>query len=198
MNAIERANDLMTKLVKQKENDLLAIENHLNDCRDRMSKAQQDKDAAAAALDGAAFAAADSVMHGIETEIKMYEARRKQIISHDLIGEDENEAIIDSLLSYEATIADEFKKAIAPHLDALEKIRAGYAAEVDTTENTLRNWTSQIRPTYINRNGKSRFVDGKYTNRFDSPQPVRVVEYRGCEASGALGKLLDAVKRSMK
>lgn len=198
MNERERIAKTMEELIESKKAQIEEINSKLEELNAEASGCLKEMDAAASDLDEAAYSCSEAKLERVNSKISMYKARQDQISKSDYISEEESEAAIDCLLDYEKTIADEFEKAITPHLAALAKLHGEYIDEVSLTENTLREWTRQIRQTYYNRNGSTRTVDGKRTNRFDTPQALRLVPYIGCKASGALGTLLDAVKRSME
>ena len=198
MNERERVTSKINDLVDAKNSQLADISARLDELHAEMDAAETSMAAAASVLNEDAFASAEATLKKVKTKIEMYNSRRKQIAAQEYVSEEESEATIDSLLDYEKKLAAEFEKSITPHISALETILSDYVEEVQKTENTLIRWTSAIRDTYMNRNGGTRTVDGKPTKRFDTPQRIRLTPYIGCKASGALGTLLDAVKRSMK
>lgn len=198
MNERERVTSKINDLVDAKNSQLADISARLDELHAEMDAAETSMAAAASVLNEDAFASAEATLKKVKTKIEMYNSRSKQIAAQEYVSEEESEATIDSLLDYEKKLAAEFEKSITPHISALETILSNYIEEVQKTENTLNRWTSTIRVTYMNRTGRTRTVDGKCTNRFDTPQTIRIVPYIGCKASGALNTLLDTVKRSME
>ena len=193
MNELEKVKKQMRDLLDCRQKQLEEIADRLDTLHGEAEAARRGMDEAAAALDETAFAKAEADIKSAETRIAMYESRRDQIVQQELIGEAESDAVIDGLLAYERTLEANFKAAIEPHLAALTEIRSDYVNEVMEVEQTISTWTNTIRRSYINRAGGTRTVNGKRTNRFDTPQAIHPGGYTGCKASGALGTLLDTV-----
>lgn len=197
MTELERVNDRINELVEQRRVQLEEIDNRLNDLASNGESARSMMKDAAAVLNEKAYADAEAKLKRAESMIEMYKSRREQISSQEYIGEEESEETINSLLDYEDKLEADFKKAIEPHLSALEEIRDKYVFDVSQTEQMIMRWTNTIRRSFYNRSGSQRVVNGKWTNRFDEPQPIHRVSYLGCKASSALGTLLDTVKQSL-
>ena len=197
MNEVEKIYKKIDALVSKKDEELAKVNEKLAELRADEIAAKSAMDAAMNDLDEAAYNSAEFKLKASQSRRAMYEGKLDQIAKQEYVSEEESEATIDALLDYEKVLQANFEKAIMPHLTALEELLAAYYADVDKTENTLRKWTNTIRKTYYNRSGSVREVNGESTNRFDTPQPVRVLPYTGCKSAGALRSLLDSVKKSV-
>lgn len=135
-----------------------------------------------------------------QAALDMYSGRYDQIRKQEYVTEAESDSVIDSLLGYEDTLAEDFKKAIAEPLRKLADLYKEYKAAVVDTENTIRNWERNVHANYSTRGGTKykNEVTGEWTDRSPSPVPVHRLPYTGCSEATQLGDYLNKVEDLLK
>ena len=170
---------------------------------EKQTEAQTQKEAAELALKEAtermdldAYEEAKTARRKAQTAIDMYGGRYKQISQQEYISEEESDKVIDGLLDYEATLAADFKAAVAEPLKQLAAILTGYQNEVADTERTISAWGANIHANY-NTRGTTTFTDpatGQPTHRSANPVPVHRMGYNGCSEAAQLKDYLEKAK----
>ena len=138
------------------------------------------------------YEAAKNQKHKAQTALDMYNGRYNQIKQQEYISEADSDKVVDSLLAYEGTLAEDFKAAVAEHLKALAGLLKDYKDAVRDTEVTLTNWQRDIHANY-NTRGSSQFYDeltGKHTDRSPRPVAVHTMPYTGCAEAARLSDYL--------
>ena len=187
----ELVQDKMSDMLSARNNELNELKQRENDAASRIRIAEKDMENATRSTDLAAYSEAKERKASAENEVEMFKARYRQLHSSDFITEDESDKVIRSLLDYEKELERSYCEAIKTALENISKIHAEYREEVKQTEQTIKDWTKNIHPNYIKDGGMRALPDGTYTNRMETPQPVRRSEYLGCNVSFTINRLFD-------
>ena len=171
----------------------------LEEIRRKQTAARTDREAAEMAMRQAAevmnvdqYETAKAAKTRAETALDMYAARFDQIQKQEYVSEEDSDSTIKSLLTYEDQLTAEFKAAAAKHVKALAELRKTYTDELADTEWTLTAWQQDIHRNYLSYNGAMHpDGNGGYTNRSQTPVPVRVMPFTGCTEASKLGEYLN-------
>lgn len=185
-NVIEKVKSQIREMQETKEKELEIV-------KTKEAEAYELKAAAEAALKDAtsymnleAYEAARENRKKAQIALDMYSAKYKQIAQKEYISEEESDKVVDSLLSYEDDLAENFKAAIAEPLKILNELQEKYFNEIKATEQTIVEWTRKIHPNY--RSFGTTFADG--TNRSKEPVAVRRLPFEGCKEANQLKNYL--------
>lgn len=190
MNTRTETERKIDEMLKQKNSDLDHIAQMQEDARRRKAAAEEAERAATENMDLEAYEAAKEEKRKARLALDMYGEKFKQLKDRELTTEEESDAVIDSLLSYEADLARDFEEKASEHIEALAKISAAYFDEVTQTEKTLKRWQIEIHRNY--RSQTATYADGSH--RSPHPVPVRSTPYNGCEQALTVARFLDNVK----
>ena len=163
-----------------------------NEILRQIEAAEKDSTAAAERMDLEAFEAAEERKKKAQNAAEMYRRRYDQIKHREYISEEESDATIDSLLAYEAELAEEFKQSIAKIYKRLEGILDEYTANVADVETTFLEWTSEIHSNFRSFSGTMRTdpLTGARTNRMEKALPVHAHPYVGGDEAARLADFL--------
>lgn len=188
-NKTQEIKNRMAELIAERTKELEAIEEEITKTQEYRSELMADLDTAAAQLDLANYENAKENLKQTEVSLEMYFKRLKQIQAKKVISEEESDRVIDSLLRYEESLAEDFKKDIAAPLKQLADILEAYRAEVREAEETLTNWQRDIHANYISRGGAMYYdeMTESYTERSKTPVQVHGTPYTGCSEAEVLG-----------
>ena len=189
-NKAQEVQARITEMIEQKAADLDAISKKQAEARTQLEAAELAIKDATASMDLDAYEKATAAKRKAQTALDMYGGRYAQISQQEYISEEESDKVIDSLLSYEEELAEDFKKAIAEPLKTLAALQDAYANSVQEAEKTIRKWTADIHANY--RVQGTTYANG--TNRSDSPKPVRMTPYTGCSEANILANYLQKAK----
>lgn len=171
----------------------------LETIRQKQAEARSQIEAAALAMKQAteemnvdSYEEAKNRKRKAQTALDMYNGRYEQIKQQEYISEAESDSVVDSLLEYEKTLAEDFKAAAAVHLKKLAELLKDYKAAVQDTESTLTSWQRDIHANYNSRGLSSRVdpLTGQNTYRMERPIPVHSMPYTGCAEAGRMGEYL--------
>ena len=190
MTAVQKAQKQMTELRNKKAAQLQTIEEMRQDAAQKAQEAQDALERATAEMNLEKYEQAQNDLRKALTSEQMYKARADQLQRQEIISEDESDAVINSLLSYEDALADKLAADIAPHLDALETILTAYQADVKETENTISEWCSTVHAYYRSETTTYTGPDGERTNRAPYALAVHPNGYAGSEASRFLDQFI--------
>ena len=185
VNAVTKANDLITELTEKKAAQISDIQNKITEAISARDHAEAEIKAATDRMDIEAYEAAKSAKNRAASAIEMYTARYNQLQRNDYITEEESDKVIKSILDYEKEQEQEFAKAAAPIIDKLRNLLEEYAGDVQRAELVLNAWTTEIHANY-------RTIDGTRNVR---PLPVHVVPYTGSEESITVRKFLNEMDK---
>lgn len=167
----------------------------LETIRQKQTEARSQIEAAALAMKQAteemnvdSYEEAKNRKRKAQTALDMYNGRYEQIKQQEYISEAESDSVVDSLLEYEKTLAEDFKAAAAVHLKKLAELLKGYKAAVQDTESTLTSWQRDIHANYNTRGGSTYYDEftGQHTHRSPQPVPVHRFAYTGCAEAGRM------------
>ena len=171
----------------------------LETIRQKQAEARSQIEAAALAMKQAteemnvdSYEEAKNRKRKAQTALDMYNGRYEQIKQQEYISEAESDSVVDSLLEYEKTLAEDFKAAAAVHLKKLAELLKDYRAAVQDTESTLTSWQRDIHANYNSRGLSSRVdpLTGQNTYRMERPIPVHSMPYTGCAEAERMGDYL--------
>ena len=182
-------------LQEDKRQELAKIQGMMDEASARKAAAEVAIKDATTALDGDAYEAAQGELRRAKSAISMYKGRLAQIQKQEYVTQEDGDATVDRLLQYEDDLAAQLEKDIQGPLQQLRDLQQKYADEIRATEDTIRNWTQNIRRNYRAFGGTTYMVGGKPTNVSKTPQPVHSVAFTGCQASHALRTFLTGPAR---
>lgn len=171
----------------------------LETIRQKQTEARSQIEAAALAMKQAteemnvdSYEEAKNRKRKAQTALDMYNGRYEQIKQQEYISEAESDSVVDSLLEYEKTLAEDFKAAAAVHLKKLAELLKDYKAAVKDTEDTLTSWQRDIHANYNTRGGSTYYDEftGQHTHRSPQPVPVHRFAYTGCAEAERMGDYL--------
>ena len=199
-NITEEVQERIKKLTGDKAAELAKIHQKQNEARTQIEAAGLAIKEATAVMNLEAYEKATADKRKAQAALDMYSGRYDQIRKQEYVTEAESDSVIDSLLGYEKTLEEDFKKAVAEPLKKLAELRKEYEAAVVETENTIKNWERNIHANYSTR-GATKYKDpvtGQYTDRSNTPVPVHRLPYNGCSEAIQLGLYLEKAAPLMK
>ena len=182
-------------LQENKRQELAKIQGMMDEAGARKAAAEVAIKDATTALDGDKYEAAQEELRRAKSAISMYHARLAQIQAQEYVTQEDGDATVDRLLQYEDDLAAQLEKDIQEPLRQLRDLQQKYAGEIRDTEETIRQWTQDIRRNYRSFGGTTYMVDGKPTNVSKTPQPVHAMTFIGCQASNVLHTFLTGPAR---
>ena len=183
-NAVTKTNEMITKLLEDKETQLRNISIEMNAARAAQDQAEADLKKATESTDLKAYSKAKHAKEEAAAALEMYGARYAQLQHNKYVTESESDKVIDDLLSYEKNREQEFRNALAPFVEGLRDLFTEYRNDVTMAENTISTWTSTIHANY-------RTFDGSRSQR---PRAVHIIPYTGCAEAREVNTFLDALK----
>ena len=176
-------------LEKKKAEELETITQKIKENNAALTAAKAEIQRATESTNLKEYQAAKTKEAEANSAIEMYTARYGMIERREYVTTKESDATIDALLNYEANIADEFIKTIAPAIDEIRKAYADYIESVKNTERTISAWTNRIHANY--RSETTTYADGSNVSKI--PVPVHQTAYTGCKESAVVGSFLDKI-----
>ena len=146
-------------------------------------------DAATDALNVDEYETAKAAKARARTALDMYSTRHKKLLAQEIISEKESDAVINSLIEYEKTIEEGYKKKVSGILDELRGISEEYAAAITDAEGTIGTWITEIHAYYITPNTIHRETG---TNR--APHSVRPTSPGRCDVERETRKYIERVQ----
>ena len=199
-NITKEVQERIKKLTGDKAAELAKIHQKQNEARNQIEAAGLAIKEATAVMNLEAYEKATADKRKAQAALDMYSGRYDQIRKQEYVSEAESDSVIDSLLGYEKTLEEDFKKAVAEPLKKLAELHKEYKAAVAETENTIKNWEGNIHANYSTR-GATKYKDpvtGQYTDRSNTPVPVHRLPYNGCSEAIQLGLYLEKAAPLMK
>lgn len=129
------------------------------------------------------FAEAKKKKEEAETARAMYEGKCQQLEQQAFVSDEDSEAVVNGILAYEEQLAGEYMAAIKKPLEELQTVQKDYMEKVTEAERVLRRWTTEIHANYISGMRIQNKETGEWSNRSETPVPVRMTPYLGCTAS---------------
>lgn len=190
---LDEVKNRMKEMQDSKAAQLETIRQKQEEARTQIEAAGLAMKQATEEMDVDSYEAAKNQKHKAQTALDMYNGRYNQIKQQEYISEADSDKVVDSLLAYEGTLAEDFKAAVAEHLKALAGLLKDYRDAVADTENTLTSWQQDIHANYSTRGGTQYYDEftGKYTDRSKTPVPVHRMAYTGCDEAARLSTYLD-------
>ena len=192
-NITKEVQERIKKLTEDKAEQLTKIHQKQNEARTQIEAAGLAIKEATEVMNLEAYEKAIADKRKAQAALDMYSGRYDQIRKQEYVTEAESDSVINSLLKYEDTLAEDFKKAVAEPLKKLADLYKDYKAAVVDTENTIKNWERNIHANYSTRGG-TKYKDettGEWTDRSPSPVPVHRLPYTGCSEAVQLGQYLE-------
>ena len=191
-NITKEVQERIKKLTGDKAEQLAKIHQKQNEARNQIEAAGLAIREATEVMNLEAYEKATADKRKAQAALDMYSGRYDQIRKQEYVTEADSDSVISSLLEYEDTLAEDFKKAIAEPLKKLADLYKGYKAAVVDTENTIKNWERNIHANYSTRGGTKykNETTGEWTDRSPSPVPVHRLPYTGCSEAIQLGQYL--------
>lgn len=199
-NITKEVQERIKKLTGDKTEQLAKIHQKQTEARTQIEAAELAIREATEVMNLEAYEKAITDKRKAQAALDMYSGRYDQIRKQEYVTEAESDSTIDSLLGYEDTLAEDFKKAVAEPLKKLAELHKEYKAAVVETENTIKNWERNIHANYSTR-GATKYKDpvtGQYTDRSNTPVPVHRLPYNGCSEAIQLGLYLEKAAPLMK
>ena len=185
ISTADKVQDQINELKAERDKDLSTINDRYMEAVDKMDEINAALTEAEKAMDADKYAAAVAEKNNMLTKLSMFNSRKENIESHELVSEEESDAVIDSLLDYEEKMEKAFHNDAAALLDSMNELLSMYSDEVVKTEAALRRWTGIVHANYIDRHNHGR--------RSDHAIPVRYIPYKGSD----FYKKLDQFLRSL-
>ena len=192
---LQEVQEKITELKNTKASQLFEIQTKQAEAKTQLEAAELAIKDATERMDLDAYEEARQAKRKAQTAIDMYSGRYKQIKQQEYISEAESDKVIDSLLTYEDTLAEEFKAEASRLVKELKKLHDEYIKAVSETEQTISTWENTIRANHRTF-GVTMYMDkstGKHTDRSPAPVPVHRTPYTGCAEASAMG---DYIKKS--
>lgn len=187
----EKVSEQIDAMLTQRAQEIAVIETALASANAQKQEAEASAKAAIEKTDFAAYESAKDAQRKASAAIEMYEARLKQLTEREFISEEESDRVIDSLLAYEADLAERYADDIKTPLAALEAIHSQYRQEVQNVERIIGRWTREIHANY--RTPGTIYAETG-TNRAPYPAPVHRVPYVGSPESEKTDKYLNEIR----
>lgn len=163
-----------------------------HDARIHLQEANEKAKQAAASMSVKEYEKAQEEKKKAETAFAMYSDKLEQIRNQEYISEEDSDKIIDSLLTYEEELANDFRSELKMLLQDLNTMLCDYKNRVQNVERTITEWTTDIHANY-NTRGRTYTTDpdtGITTDRSKTPVPVHAMPYTGCDEAAQLDKYL--------
>ncbi len=193
---LEEVKNRMREMQDSKAAQLETIRQKQEEARTQIEAAALAMKQATEEMDVDSYEEAKNRKHKAQTALDMYNGRYKQIQQQEYISEADSDKVVDSLLEYEKTLAEDFKAAAAVHLKKLAELLKDYREAVKDTEWTLTSWQRDIHANYNTRGGTTYYDEftGQHTHRSPRPVPVHQMQYTGCSEAAQLGDYLEKAK----
>ena len=175
------------EMSEEKNKSLAEIQKKIDNERKAEAAAQMAIDKAVSALDFDANHKAQADLAAAAERRALLQRRADQLMKGKLVTEEESDQTIESLLKYEEDLSAVFEAEITAPLASLCKIYTSYAEAIREAERAIGTWTQGVHPNYRNRG--TVYPNG--TDRADHPVPVRKTEYRGCDKSLSIQRMLE-------
>lgn len=175
-NIIKKTQDRIAELLKEKEQAINVDNDALIQIAAQIEAENTAAEDAAAVNDPEAFRAARAKIVELTSKAEYHRAHLRRYGSKEIVSEKESEDTIAALLRYEGDLESEFKRKAGELLIQLKAlVDEQYMAALDA-ENTIREWTSKIRPNYVST---STTYSATGTNKNVKPVPVHPFGYFG-------------------
>lgn len=174
------------KMLEEKQSSLSVIQDLLKAEYEKEAEVKKEILNAQANMDFELYHELKARLAEIREKIELLNSRQNQLASAKLITEEESDRVIDSLLQYEAELANAYEKAIIGEIKLIRTTHDLYRSSVNEAEKAIATWTSNIHPNY--RSSSTRYHNG--SNRADRPVAVHPVAYLGSPLSHIIDSLL--------
>lgn len=189
-NIAKEVTERISQLTDDKAVELTNISANRASARKQLDEADSDMKSAIEVTDITAYEKAKIRYQNASNAIEMYSARYQQLQEKEFVSEAESNRVIDSLLSYEDELKEEYSKAMEKPLKAMKKLHDEYYARIAEAETAIIRWTHEIHANY--RNEGTVYADG--SNRSKVPVPVRRAPFNGCTMAQMTKSYLRKVK----
>ena len=116
---LQEVKDRMKELQDSKAAQLAEISQKQDEARSKIEAAALAMKQATEEMNVDRYEEAKHAKSKAQTALDMYNGRYNQIKQQEYISEADSDKVVDSLLAYEGTLAEDFKAAVAEHLKAL-------------------------------------------------------------------------------
>lgn len=184
LTTVETVRKKMKALTMQRAQDAAEIREQIANFKCDLCAAEEAKEQAVKEMNVDSYATAEADISKINSALRMYEARRKQLEGLELVEEAESDRIIDTLISYEDDLNRGLDADIMPHLEALAEILHRYQCATADAEAALTEWQNTIHGNYRTF-GRSNHPRSEY------PVPVHITPYTGSDNAVMLDTYLN-------
>ena len=182
--ALTRTYEKMAELKDNREREEEKVTSEIKALRKSLATAEANLKEATRATDLDAYQEAKAEIGRCKTALQMYEARFAQLNGLSMITEQESDAVIDDLLTYEQNLREDFEKSIEKHIAALAELVGEYDKEVTDIEKAITTWTGTIHSNYRTF-GRGSYLDkttGERVYKSNYAVPVHATPYEGGDA----------------
>ena len=180
-SALEKITERIETLNRQYNAKLSDLDEGIRKASEENEADRQRMEDAAASIDLQSFSAAKEKSITSENMLEMLRTKRAQVVNAGKVTLEESDAQIDEIKAIEADLAEDFKKRVAVELQKLVEICNNYSDKVQTAEDLITRWTSEIHANYrMEIRQELDHETGGYTNISKTPVSVRSIPYRGC------------------
>lgn len=194
---LQEVKEQIADITKKKASELAKIEANLQESQNKVEEAAAAMQTATEKMDVNSYEKAKDQKRKAQIACEMYQNRKAQLEAPEcFISETDSDRAIDSLLEYEKQLAEDFRGDFAEALQKLEQILANYDKTIQEVENTLAIWVENIHANY--RDETKMWIDketGQYTNRSNSPVPIRRLPFKGCDEANRLREFIRDAKK---
>ena len=193
-NVLNEVQARMASLKSQKAAELDLIASKQKEAQEAAETAEAALTRATEELDSIKFEAASRALQSAQAALDMCERRHEQVLRREMISEADSDAVIDELLAYEDQLASDFHKAIMVPLRQLEKLCADHRAQAKECMETIDEWTRDVHANHRSFSGSLyRDAGGNLTSRSNTPVPVHVIPYVGCNEAVQIKTFLEKI-----
>ena len=128
-------------------------------------------------LDAAAYSKAKSKKNAAENAAEMYSARLDAVRKKEIVSEQDSDAFIDHVLSFEAETTAQYECEALGLLNELDALTTEYYSIIKDAKSVLATWTRRVHANYRD------YLDnpGVRTIRRNKATDVHSVGYVGCD-----------------
>lgn len=189
-NYVQEIEARITELNARKQADMRKALEAKAAAEKAVKAAQATMEEATDKLELERYAEAKQQKEEAETALAMFEGKCKKVEQKVLVTDEDSEAVIEGILSYEEQLEREFLDAIRKPIEELRALQEDHWQKVAEAERIMNRWTSEIHANYISCMRRRDAETGEWTSKVDYPVPVRVEKYLGCPASKVIRDFL--------
>ena len=191
---VTKVNSRIDQILADRANELNAIDTKIREANEAAANATKAMDKAADSLSLVDYDAAKRDLESAKTALQMLTTRKERVTKRKAMSEHDSDEQIDQLLEYEKELAEQYKADLAVKLTEIRKLQNTYRDSVERVEAVISRWTADVHPNY--RSECARYANG--TNRAETPQPVHIRPYSGCEESDTVAIFLKSFSSLLK